>query len=63
MGPVLFQPNGKLNRLLEIFLNSESTYPDELAATVKHVIENEAIDGTTIEVTGGVTYGARARAK
>jgi 3-oxoacyl-[acyl-carrier protein] reductase len=37
--------------------------PEELAATVKHVIENEAIDGTTIEVTGGVTYGARARAK
>jgi len=37
--------------------------PDELAATIKHVMENEAIDGTTIEVTGGVTYGARAIAK
>jgi 3-oxoacyl-[acyl-carrier protein] reductase len=37
--------------------------PDELAATIKHVVENEAIDGTTIEVTGGVTYGARAIAK
>jgi 3-oxoacyl-[acyl-carrier protein] reductase len=37
--------------------------PEELAATIKHVIENEAIDGTTIEVTGGVTYGAWQRAK
>lgn len=35
----------------------------ELASTIKHVIENEAIDGTTIEVTGGVTYGAWQRAK
>jgi 3-oxoacyl-[acyl-carrier protein] reductase len=37
--------------------------PEEIAATIKHVIENEAIDGTTIEVTGGVTYGAWQRAK
>jgi 3-oxoacyl-[acyl-carrier protein] reductase len=37
--------------------------PEELASTIKHVIENEAIDGTTIEVTGGVTYGAWQRAK
>ena len=34
MAPILFQSNGKLHTLLEIFLNSESTYPDELAATV-----------------------------
>ena len=37
--------------------------PEELAATIKHVVENEAIDGTTIEVTAGVTYGAWQRAK
>jgi len=37
--------------------------PEEIASTIKHVIENEAIDGTTIEVTGGVTYGAWQRAK
>jgi 3-oxoacyl-[acyl-carrier protein] reductase len=37
--------------------------PEELASTIRHVIENEAIDGTTIEVTGGVTYGPWQRAK
>ena len=37
--------------------------PSELAATIRHVIENEAIDGTTIEVTGGATYGPWQRAK
>lgn len=35
----------------------------ELAAAVKHVVENDAIDGTTIEVTAGVTYGSWQRAK
>lgn len=37
--------------------------PEELAATIKLVIQNEAIHGTTIEVTGGLTYGAWQRAK
>ena len=37
--------------------------PDELARAVKHVIENEAIHGTTLEVTGGATYGPWQRAK
>jgi 3-oxoacyl-[acyl-carrier protein] reductase len=37
--------------------------PEELASTIKHVIENEAIDATTLEVTGGVTYGPWQRAK
>lgn len=37
--------------------------PEEIAATIRHVIENEAIDATTIEVTGGVTYGPWQRAK
>src|SRR5262249_57146928 len=43
-----------LGRLVEV---------EELASTIKHVIENEAIDGTTIEVAGGATYGAWQRAK
>lgn len=37
--------------------------PEELAATIRHVIENEAINGTTIEVTGGVTHGPWQRAR
>lgn len=37
--------------------------PEELAAVIKHAAENEAIDATTIEVTGGVTYGPRTCAK
>jgi len=37
--------------------------PEEIAATVRHIVENDAIDATTIEVTGGVTYGSRQRAK
>ena len=37
--------------------------PEEIASTIRHVIENEAIDGTTIEVTGGATYGPWQRAR
>jgi len=37
--------------------------PEELAATIRHVIENDAIDATTIEVTGGLTYGPWQRAR
>jgi 3-oxoacyl-[acyl-carrier protein] reductase len=36
--------------------------PEEIAACILHCIENEAINATTIEVTGGLTY-ARSRAK
>jgi 3-oxoacyl-[acyl-carrier protein] reductase len=36
--------------------------PDEIAACILHCVENEAINATTIEVTGGLTY-ARSRAK
>ena len=36
---------------------------EEVAAAVKHAIENDSIDGTTIEVTGGLTYGPRSRVK
>ena len=35
----------------------------ELASTVRHIVENDAIDGTIIEVTGGLTFGPRQRAK
>lgn len=37
--------------------------PAEIAATFRHIVENDAIDATMIEVTGGVTYGPRQRAK
>ena len=37
--------------------------PEEIAATIRHVVENEAIDATTIEVTGGLTYGPWQRAR
>jgi 3-oxoacyl-[acyl-carrier protein] reductase len=37
--------------------------PEELAALIGHVIENEAIDATTIEITAGATYGAWQRAR
>ncbi|HEV7670283.1 MAG TPA: SDR family NAD(P)-dependent oxidoreductase [Thermoanaerobaculia bacterium] len=37
--------------------------PEEIAATIKLVIENEAINGTTIEVSGGVAFGPWQRSK
>ncbi len=37
--------------------------PEEIADLMVYVMGNEAIDGTTIEITGGVTYGPRQRAK
>ncbi len=42
-----------LDRLIE---------PEEVAALIMHCIENEAINATTIEVTGGLSYH-RSRAK
>jgi 3-oxoacyl-[acyl-carrier protein] reductase len=36
--------------------------PAEIAAAVRFIIENDAVDGTDIEVTGGVCY-AKSRAK
>jgi len=36
---------------------------EELISTIVHVIENDAIDGTTIEVNCGITYGAWQRAR
>ncbi len=37
-------------------------HPVEIARLVKHCVENDAINGTTLEITGGVTYH-RSRAK
>jgi len=37
--------------------------PDEIAKTMAFIMENEAVDGTCIEVTGGITYGPRAMVK
>ncbi len=39
----LFAKNGKLNALVEIYLNAQSAYPDELAKRVK--------DGDQIHIT------------
>lgn len=52
-----------LNGLLKDVHLGRLVEPEELAATIRHVIENEAINGTTIEVTGGLTYGAWQRAR
>lgn len=35
MEKALFDKNGKLKHVIEIYLNQESTYPDELAKAVK----------------------------
>jgi 3-oxoacyl-[acyl-carrier protein] reductase len=32
--------------------------PEEVASLIGHCIENEAIDATTIEITGGLCYGS-----
>lgn len=37
--------------------------PGEIADLMKFVVNNEAIDATTIEITGGVTFGLRQIAK
>jgi 3-oxoacyl-[acyl-carrier protein] reductase len=52
-----------LNAVLKDVHLGRLVEPEELASTIRHVIENEAINGTTIEVTGGLTYGAWQRAK
>ena len=37
--------------------------PEEIASSIIHIAENDAIDATTIEVTGGVLFGSRNIAK
>ena len=43
MGAVLFHSGGKLHHLIEIYLNMESAYPDELKKPVR--------DGDEIHIT------------
>ncbi len=43
MGKVLFDSEGKLSKLIEIYINMESAYPDELKKPVK--------DGDEIHIT------------
>jgi adenylyltransferase/sulfurtransferase len=43
MRKILYHPDGTLNRLIEIYLNMASTYPDELKTTVR--------DGDEIQIT------------
>lgn len=62
--PILLGMNqDALNAILKDVHVGRLVEPTEIAATFRHIVENDAIDGTTIEVTGGVTYGARQRAK
>ncbi|MFO1371091.1 MAG: SDR family NAD(P)-dependent oxidoreductase [Candidatus Competibacteraceae bacterium] len=62
--PILLGMNQEaLNAILKDVHIGRLVEPSEIAAAIRHIIENDAIDGTTIEVTGGTTYGARQRAK
>lgn len=46
---ILFEKNGTLSRILEIYINGESIYPDELAAKVKDGDEIDAL----LRIAGG----------
>ena len=62
--PILTGMNQKaLDSILKDVHIGRLVEPEELSSTLKHAVVNEAIDGTTIEVTGGVTYGPRAIVK
>jgi len=43
MGKTLFDKKGKLLRVIEVYINSKSAYPDELAKQVK--------DGDNVHIT------------
>lgn len=45
----LFEKDGALSRILEIYVNGESTYPDELATKVK---DGDELD-TVVRISGG----------
>ena len=62
--PILTGMNQKaLDSILKDVHIGRLVEPEELSSTLKHAVVNEAIDGTTIEVTGGVTYGPRSIVK
>ncbi len=52
-----------LNAILKDVHIGRLIAPEEIAKLMLHVVDNEAIDGTTIEITGGVTFGSRQIAK
>ncbi len=45
----LFEKNGALSRILEVYLNGESIYPNDLATTVK---DGDELD-TAVRISGG----------
>jgi molybdopterin converting factor small subunit len=45
----LFEKDGTLSRILEIYINGESIYPDELATKVK---DGDELD-TVVRISGG----------
>ncbi len=45
----LFEKDGTLSRILEIYVNGESSYPDELATPVK---DGDELD-TLVRISGG----------
>ena len=45
----LFEKDGALSRVLEVYLNGESIYPDELATAVK---DSDELD-TAVRISGG----------
>lgn len=62
--PILLGMNqDALNTILKDVHIGRLVEPSEIGATFRHIVENDAIDATIIEVTGGVTYGPRQRAK
>ena len=62
--PILLGMNQEaLNAILKDVHIGRLVEPTEIASAFRFIVENDAVDGTLIEVTGGVTYGARQRAK
>ena len=62
--PILDNMNqSALQNIIKNIHTGKLVDPKEIAATLIHAIENEAIDATCIEVAGGVTYGNRSIAK
>lgn len=51
-----------LNGILKDVHLQRLVEPAEIAAAVRFIVENDAVDGTDIEVTGGICYG-QSRAK
>lgn len=52
-----------LNEILKDVHIGRLIEPEEIARAIAAVVENEAFDGTCLEITGGVTFGRAAIAK